>query len=192
MAAEKAATEQAAVKNAAVAAAERAAAERAAAEKAAAEKAAAEKSAQEKAAATEKAAAEKTAAERLAAEKGAAEKALERFVQRRGKDKVLNSEPTIVTGSISPAMMNYQPGSVLFVNDSSCGPGAIKEITIENPQRNSDRSYRCISLADDKPIAARPAASKPAAAAPAAATPTASSDGDAQLERFIQRKGRNR
>jgi uncharacterized protein YheU (UPF0270 family) len=187
----------AAEKSAAAKAAENASAEKANAERAAAEKAAAGKVAAEKAAA-EKAAAEKLAAEKAAAEKAAAgkqvaaassENLLERFIQRKGRDKVLKQEPSIST-STNCAIMAYQCGSVLFVNDNSCGPGAIKEITIENPLRNAYRSYRCISLADDKPMAATPGAARPSA--PATAAPAASADADPQLERFIQRVGRDK
>jgi serine/threonine-protein kinase len=200
-AAERIAAEKAAAAKASERAnAERAAAERAAAEKAAAERAAADKAVAEKAAA-EKAAAEKATAERQAAEKQAAaassENLLERFVQRKGRDKVLNQEPPIVRG-VSTSMtstMLYAPGTVLFVNDSSCGSGAIKEITIENPIRNAERSYRCISLADDKPMAVKPgparSAAAPSPAAPVVAAPAVAAEGDA-LERFIQRKGRHK
>jgi hypothetical protein len=193
-AAEKAAAEKAAAQQKAVA--EKAAAERAAADKAAAEKAAAEKAAAEKLAA-EKAAAEKAAAEKAAAEKqaGAAgsQALLDRFVQRVGREKVLNTEPALST-TVTCYGMPYPCGSVLYVNDGSCSSGAIKEITIENPVRNSDRSSRCISLADSKPLASKPAAaSRAAVAAPAAASASAApADADGKLERFMQREGRHK
>jgi serine/threonine-protein kinase len=193
-AAEKAAAEKAAAQQKAVA--EKAAAERAAADKAAAEKAAAEKAAAEKLAA-EKAAAEKAAAEKAAAEKqaGAAgtQALLDRFVQRVGREKVLNTEPALST-TVNCYSMPYPCGSVLYVNDGSCSSGAIKEITIENPVRNSDRSSRCISLADSKPLASKPAAaSRAAVAAPAAASASAApAHADGKLERFMQREGRHK
>jgi hypothetical protein len=147
-AAEKALAEQLA---AAKSAGEKAALERVAAERAAAEKAAAEKAAAEKAAA-EKAAAEKAAAEKAAAEKAAAEKqvvassaatehaaALERFIQRKGADKVLKQDPPFVPGALPT-------GQVVYVDNGRCGPGYIREVTGGNMQRNTPRAYRCIRL----------------------------------------------
>jgi serine/threonine-protein kinase len=198
-AAEKAAAEKAAAQQ--KDAAEKAAAERAAADKAAAEKAAAEKAAAEKASA-EKAAADKAMAEKAAAEKAAAEKQvaaagtqalIDRFAQRVGRDKVLNTEPAL-SNTTSCYGMPYPCGSLLYINDGSCGSGAIKEITIENPVRNSDRSSRCISLADGRPVAVKPSAPRQATVSPkpAPTAPSASGDADARLARFIQRVGRDK
>jgi len=137
------------------AAADRALAEKAAADRAASEKAASEKAAADKAAA-EKAVAEKAAAEKAAAEKAAAEKAtavaaanagpshdelVARFIKRKGAGKVLNQDPPA-----GPGMM--QPGEVVYVNNRVCGNGRIREVTGGNNQRNTPRSFRCISLVD--------------------------------------------
>jgi hypothetical protein len=118
---------------------------------------------------------------------------LERFIQRVGREKVLNTEPAVMVSGAC-GVMAYPCGSVLFVNDGSCGSGAIKEITIENPYRNTYRSSRCISLADSKPIATRPSTPAPATVSPkpVAAVPVASGDVSPQLERFIQRVGRDK
>jgi serine/threonine-protein kinase len=119
--------------------------------------------------------------------------ALERFIQRVGREKVLNTEPALSTGSSCFGRV-HPCGAVLYVNDGSCGSGAIKEITIENPGRNTDRLSRCISLADSKPVAVKPSAPRQATLSPkpAPTAPSASGDADARLERFIQRVGRNK
>jgi len=199
LAAEKSAAEKASVEkaNAEKAIAERAAAERAAAEKLAAEKAAAERVAAEKLAA-EKAATEKAAAEKLAAAKPAAdshEAKLERFIGRVGREKVLKEEPPL--GSIMNQSGGLQDGEVVYVNDGACPPGRIRQVTGTSSGGGNlrGRPSRCISLdeggsAAAKSPAAKPVAPVPSAAAPAAAAPGGSSD--AQLERFIQRKGRDK
>jgi len=148
LAAEKAAAEKSAAEKAA---GEKASAERAAAERAAAEKLAAEKAAMEKAAA-EKMAAEKAAADKAAAEKQAAAASpaslLERFIQRKGREKVLLQEPQ-AGGLADPIAF----GEVVYVNDGSCPPGRIKEVKgvaadIGSRFRPTQRPSRCISLAD--------------------------------------------
>ncbi|HEY8068759.1 MAG TPA: DUF6719 family protein [Burkholderiales bacterium] len=144
--AEKAAAEKTI---AAKAAAERAALEQAAAEKASAEKAAAAKASADKAAAerlaAEKAQAEKVAAERASQEKAAAEKArllaaagIEQF-KARHPDKVWDHEPE--TGTI-----NFR--EIVYVNDKSCPPGKIRELTGGSPTRGVERKNRCISLSE--------------------------------------------
>ena len=141
--AEKAAAEKAA----AAAAAEKAAVEKANAERAAAEKAATDKAAAEKAAA-DKAAAEKLAADKAAADKAAAEKAaaaaqaenqLAQFIQRHGRDNVVAKEPPFVQGAL-------MPGQTVYVNDGSCGPGKIHQVTGGNQSR--PRMRRCVPLTD--------------------------------------------
>ena len=93
-------------------------------------------------AAAEKAAAEKAAT--VAAAKAAGpshEELLERFIKRKGADKVLNQDPPP-----GPGMM--RPGEVVYVNNGRCGDGRIREVTGGNMQRNTPRSFRCISLVD--------------------------------------------
>ena len=144
--AEKAAAEKTI---AAKAAAERAALEQAAAEKASAERAAAAKASADKAAverlAAEKAQADKVAAERASQEKAAAEKArllaaagIEQF-KARHPDKVWDHEPE--TGTI-----NFR--EIVYVNDKSCPPGQIRELTGGSPTRGVERKNRCISLSE--------------------------------------------
>jgi hypothetical protein len=110
---------------------------------------------------------------------------LERFIQRVGRDKVFKQEPPNDRDS-----MRY--GEIIYVNDGSCGPGGIREVTGGALVRNIDRTYRCISLADDKPLAVKPAAARPAAAAAVPVAPVATGEADPRLERFIQRVGRDK
>jgi len=190
-AAEKAAAEKAMAEKLAAAksAGERAALEKAASEKAEAERLAAEKAAAEKAAA-EKVAAEKAAAERAAAEKAAAEKQaaggadalLERFIQRKGAQRVLQKEP-----AAGYASMGGTAAEIFYINDGTCPRGQIKELTTASPVRNISRGTRCIWLADERPASDKPAdQATPAAAKAAEARETA----DPQLlQRFTQRVG---
>jgi len=151
LAVEKAAAEKAATKAAAErVAVEKAAAEKAAAEKLAAEKATAEKAAVDKAAAdnlaAERAAVRKVADERAQLEKATAEKArslaasLEQF-KARHPNRVVDQEPPR-GGNI----IGY--GGQIYVNDKSCPPGQIKELTGGNLSRGIDRESRCISLSE--------------------------------------------
>jgi hypothetical protein len=93
---------------------------------------------------------EKTAVEKAPAEKAAAagvEAQLERFMQRKGRDKVMRSEPP--PDAHSPHQTPELPfGHVVYVNDGSCGPGRIKQVTGGSVPRNAPRTYRCILLAD--------------------------------------------
>jgi serine/threonine-protein kinase len=119
--------------------------------------------------------------------------ALERFIQRVGREKVVRVEPPVAQSVAAAMVMTHQPGSVIYANDGSCGAGAIKEVRIEDPFRNTERSRRCISLADGKPVATKPSSAGAAASPkPAAAATAGSGDANAQLERFIQRVGRNK
>ncbi|HLX80207.1 MAG TPA: serine/threonine-protein kinase, partial [Burkholderiales bacterium] len=136
-AADKAAAEKLAADKALAAksAAERLAAEHAAAEKAVAEKAAAEKATADRLAA-DKAAADKAATERVAREKATEEKAklaatssIEQF-KARHPGKVEEAEPP--TGSI-------QYKEIIYINDKSCPPGQIRELTGGSPFRGVDR-----------------------------------------------------
>jgi hypothetical protein len=93
----------------------------------------------------EKAASEKAAAEKAPA--GSAEAQLERFIQRKGRDKVLAQEP---------GYTGLQYGEVVYINDGTCPPGRIREVTGTSTSwggagsnvRPVQRPSRCISLAD--------------------------------------------
>jgi serine/threonine-protein kinase len=76
---------------------------------------------------------------------GSAGAQLERFIQRVGRDKVLSAEPPKVPGGM-------RHGEVVYVNDGSCPPGRIREVT-GGPAPAGGSSYvvgprtsRCIPL----------------------------------------------